>query len=67
MKMDTTLARTIVVTTALVCVTSLAVIDLLKGGDGATITGAFTAIGALVGFEFGNKLITGGGSPAVTQ
>lgn len=45
--------RTIIVCTALICVTSLAVIDLLKGGDGATITGAFTAIGALVGFEFG--------------
>ena len=50
--------RTIIVCTALVCVTALALVDLLKGGDGATITGAFTAIGALVGFEFGQKNVS---------
>lgn len=48
-------ARMIIVCTALICVTVLAGIDLLRGGDGATITGAFTVISALVGYEFGRS------------
>lgn len=53
---DSTL-RTVIVCTAIICVTGLASIDLLRGGDGATITGAFAVISALVGYEFGKQAI----------
>lgn len=49
------LYRTIIVVTAITSVSVLAGIDLMHGGDGATITGAFTVIGGLVGYEFSQK------------
>ena len=51
--MNETLAHTLIIIVALVCVSALAAIDLFHGGDGATITGAFTVIGGLVAYEFG--------------
>ncbi len=55
--MSVTTARTTIVVTAITCVSVLAAIDLLKGGDGATITGAFAVISALVGYEFGRSTL----------
>lgn len=62
--MNDSALRTIIVVTAIVCVTSLAAIDLLRGGDGATITGAFAVISALVGYEFGKSVL---GTPAAAS
>lgn len=51
--MLSTTSHTIIIVSSITAVTVLAAIDLFKGGDGATITGAFTTIGMLVGYTFG--------------
>jgi len=55
--MNDSALRTVIVVTAIACVSFLAAIDLFRGGDGATITGAFAVISALVGYEFGKSVI----------
>lgn len=49
----TSLYDTIIICTAILAVSCLAALDILRGGDGATITGAFAVISALVGYKLG--------------
>ncbi len=49
----TSIYDTIIICTSLLCVSALAAIDLFHGGDGATVTGAFAVISAIVGYKLG--------------
>lgn len=51
--MDKELAHTIVIGIAVLGITVLCALWILKGGDGVALTGYFTTVGALIGYEFG--------------